>query len=81
MALVLFLCISSLFSSAGAVTRYVYLNRPADSPTWEPYFSPSNISADIGDEIQFVARFDPIPANQSSTEVYSFLSHFDGFDP
>lgn len=41
----------------------VYLNRPADSinngalPMYEPVFSPKVVTADIGEQIHFVAQF------------------------
>jgi len=42
--------------------KVVYLDRldASDGKMWEPYFNPQNITADIGEEVHFVARLENI---------------------
>jgi len=35
----------------------VLIDRPNTSTTWEPYFNPKQIKADIGERVHFVANF------------------------
>ena len=41
-------------------TQIVLLDRPSDSPTYEPFFTPKSVNADVGETVQFVAAFEPL---------------------
>ena len=42
--------------------QVVFLDRPSYSSTFEPYFNPKYAIANVGENIQFVARFQPLSA-------------------
>jgi len=44
--------------------QIVYLDRlnASNGTMWEPYFNPQSITADIGEQIHFVARLENIGA-------------------
>lgn len=37
--------------------QIVYLNRPSPGTTAEPFFEPATVTADIGEQIHFIALF------------------------
>ena len=45
--------------------QVVLLDRPADSPTWEPHFNPKSVNASVGELIHFVATFEELSQYQS----------------
>jgi len=49
-----------------AADKLVYLERPSGGPTWEPWFNPKTINAVVGENITFMARFNPIVADSTS---------------
>src|SRR3981189_1296714 len=53
-----------------AADQIVYLERPSGGSTWEPLFNPKTINAVIGENITFIARFNPI-IHDSTSEVFS----------
>jgi hypothetical protein len=58
--LVLFLGLVTLLNRAAA-DQVVYLSRPAGGRTWEPYFNPKTITANVGERVHFLALFEPLP--------------------
>jgi hypothetical protein len=53
--------------------QIVYLDRPSNGATWEPFFNPKTVNASIGEKIQFIARLSPVVGN-SQSEVISFFN-------
>ena len=53
--------------------RIVYLDRPSNGATWEPFFNPKIVNASIGEKIQFIARLSSVVGNAQS-EVLSFCN-------
>jgi hypothetical protein len=53
--------------------QIVYLDRPSNGATWEPFFNPKMVNASIGEKIQFIARLSPVVGN-SQSEVISFFN-------
>jgi hypothetical protein len=56
--------------------QIVYLDRPSNGPTWEPFFNPKIVNASIGEKIQFIARLSPVIGNAQSG-VLSFVNNTD----
>jgi hypothetical protein len=52
----------------------IYLSRPPNSSTWEPYFTPVSITADIGERIHVVANISAL-LNSSSLGGASTVQH------
>jgi hypothetical protein len=52
--------------------KTVYLDRPSDSQSWEPHFSPKSVSANVGENIHFVLRLQELDAS-----VRYPVPHFD----
>jgi hypothetical protein len=50
--------------------QIVYLERPSGGPTWEPFFNPKTVNANIGEKISFIARFSPL-IHDSTSEVFA----------
>lgn len=46
----------------------VFLDRMTAS-LWEPYFNPKSIVADVGEKINFVARFDDVKTNYGTVSI------------
>jgi hypothetical protein len=46
--------------------QIVYLDRPSNGPTWEPYFNPKVLNASIGEKVQFIARLSTVIGNAQS---------------
>jgi hypothetical protein len=42
--------------------QIVLLDRPTGSTTFEPFFNPKTVNANIGELIHFVANFEPLSA-------------------
>jgi hypothetical protein len=66
---------NSLLILAGMVyvtvaDQIVYLERPSGGPTWEPFFNPKTVNANIGEKISFIARFSPL-IHDSTSEVFA----------
>lgn len=49
--------------------QIVYLERPSGGPTWEPFFNPKTVTANVGEKISFIARFHPL-VHDSTTQVF-----------
>jgi len=65
---------NSLLILAGMVyvtvaDQIVYLERPSGGPTWEPFFNPKTVNANIGEKISFIARFSPL-IHDSTSELF-----------
>jgi len=57
LSFLLTLLVGITLAANGVADQIVYLDRPADSPNVEPWFNPANISAKVGEQIHFIARF------------------------
>jgi hypothetical protein len=53
--------------------QIVYLDRPSNGPTWEPFFNPKVVNASFGDKITFIARLDPVVGNAQSGVVFFLM--------
>jgi hypothetical protein len=53
--------------------QVVYLDRPSNGATWEPFFNPKTVNASIGEKIQFMARLSPVVGNSQSEVLTSLM--------
>jgi len=53
--------------------KVVYLDRlgASNGTMWEPYFNPDSLTADIGEQVHFVARFANIGAHNVLINISS----------
>jgi len=67
-----------LYFACSRADQTVFLDRPVLSTVWEPRFNPSVITASIGEQIHFVARFGELygfPLGESAV-VNNLILHF-----
>lgn len=50
--------------------QIVYLDRPSNGPTWEPFFNPNVVNASIGEKVQFIARIGSVMQNAGSDVLF-----------
>jgi hypothetical protein len=72
---ILLFSLFSIFNTSWA-DQTVYLNRPENSITWEPYFSQTSITAGINETIHFVANFSSFPTGTEVIKSLVMSSHF-----
>lgn len=75
------LLFGSLMAVGGLADQVVRLDRPSGSPTFEPYFNPKSVTADIGEIIHFEGFFGPLSAVLSPKVGYNahICRHFTHF--
>jgi hypothetical protein len=57
--------------------KIVYLDRldASNGTMWEPYFNPQNMTADIGEQVHFVARLENIGARYGTVLIASSCAY------
>jgi hypothetical protein len=53
--------------------QIVYLDRPSNGPTWEPFFNPKIVNASIGEKVTFIMRLSPVIGNAESGVVFFLM--------
>lgn len=57
-----FLLVCTSLIAYTAADQIVLLDRPTGSTTWEPFFNPKTVNANVGELIHFVTNFEPLSA-------------------